>query len=111
MRQPGGWAQAENPARDSLSCRSLRIVPLENFEVRHGRPTGLDGTPSPALGPGRPAREARARTPLTRTTLSAPIVLAHGLFGFERLGLGRFTWACYFRGIPEFLQSLGNRVL
>ena len=43
--------------------------------------------------------------------LSAPIVLAHGLCGFERIGLGRLTLARYFRGIPEYLESLGNRVL
>ncbi len=40
----------------------------------------------------------------------APIVLAHGLFGFERIGLGRWTFARYFRGIPEYLRSLGCRV-
>lgn len=46
-----------------------------------------------------------------RTMLHAPVVLAHGLFGFERIGLGPFTLATYFRGIPEFLRSLGLRVL
>jgi triacylglycerol lipase len=43
--------------------------------------------------------------------LNAPIVLAHGLFGFERIGLGPLTVATYFRGIPELLRSMGNRVL
>jgi triacylglycerol lipase len=43
--------------------------------------------------------------------LDAPIVLAHGLFGFDRIGLGRLTLASYFRGIPEFLRLGGNRVL
>jgi triacylglycerol lipase len=46
-----------------------------------------------------------------RTRLTAPVVLAHGLFGFERIGLGPFTLASYFRGIPELLRSMGNRVL
>ncbi len=41
----------------------------------------------------------------------APVVLAHGLFGFERIGLGPITLATYFRGIPEFLRAAGNRVL
>jgi triacylglycerol lipase len=45
------------------------------------------------------------------TPLKAPVVLAHGLFGFERIGIGPFTMATYFRGIPEFLRSLGHRVL
>jgi len=43
--------------------------------------------------------------------LHSPIVLAHGLFGFERIGLGRLTLASYFRGIPESLRADGNRVL
>jgi triacylglycerol lipase len=43
--------------------------------------------------------------------LHAPIVLAHGLFGFERIGLGPVTLASYFRGIPESLRAAGNRVL
>src|SRR5262245_7427868 len=43
--------------------------------------------------------------------LAAPIVLAHGLFGFARIGVGRLTFTAYFRGIPEVLRSRGNRVL
>jgi triacylglycerol lipase len=43
--------------------------------------------------------------------LQAPIVLAHGLFGFRRIGLGPVTLAWYFRGIPAILQAAGNRVL
>jgi triacylglycerol lipase len=42
--------------------------------------------------------------------LHAPVVLAHGLFGFERIGFGRWTLASYFRGIPDYLRSLGVRV-
>jgi triacylglycerol lipase len=42
--------------------------------------------------------------------LHAPIVLAHGLFGFTKLGLGPITLTTYFRGIPEWLQARGNRV-
>jgi triacylglycerol lipase len=47
----------------------------------------------------------------TLARLDAPIVLAHGLFGFERIGVGRLTIASYFRGIPQALRSSGNRVL
>jgi len=43
--------------------------------------------------------------------LAAPIVLAHGLFGFRRIGLGPVTLAWYFRGIPGLLEAAGNRVL
>jgi triacylglycerol lipase len=50
------------------------------------------------------------RTPIC-TRLDAPIVLAHGLFGFGQIGLGRLTLACYFHGIPGFLRAGGNRVL
>jgi triacylglycerol lipase len=43
--------------------------------------------------------------------LQAPIVLAHGLFGFNQIVLGGLTLAEYFRGIPEWLRASGNRVL
>ncbi len=43
--------------------------------------------------------------------LDAPIVLAHGLGGFARIGVGPVTLTTYFRGIPEALESAGNRVL
>lgn len=43
--------------------------------------------------------------------LDAPIVLAHGLFGFSRLGVGPITLTSYFRRIPEALRGAGNRVL
>jgi triacylglycerol lipase len=43
--------------------------------------------------------------------LRAPLVLVHGLFGFDRLRMGRWLLADYFRGIPEALAAGGNRVL
>jgi len=43
--------------------------------------------------------------------LKAPIILAHGLFGFSRIGLGPLTLTSYFRGIPQALRESGNRVL
>ena len=43
--------------------------------------------------------------------LAAPIVLAHGLFGFNRIGICGLTITAYFRGIPEVLRRAGNRVL
>ncbi len=43
--------------------------------------------------------------------LHAPIVLAHGLFGFDRIGLGPVTVANYFRSLPSYLEAAGNRVL
>jgi triacylglycerol lipase len=47
----------------------------------------------------------------TLARLEAPIVMAHGLFGFKRIGVGRLTIASYFRGIPDAFRSAGNRVL
>ncbi len=38
-------------------------------------------------------------------------MLAHGLFGFRRIGLGKLTLASYFREIPEALRAAGNRVV
>jgi triacylglycerol lipase len=40
----------------------------------------------------------------------APVVLAHGLFGFATIHCGPFTLASYFRGVPEFLRARGVRV-
>jgi triacylglycerol lipase len=48
---------------------------------------------------------------MTVPRLRAPIVLAHGLFGFDRIQVGQWTVASYFRGIPEALGAGGNRVL
>src|SRR4051795_6034337 len=49
-------------------------------------------------------------TPMMCPRLQAPIVLAHGLFGFNQIALGKLTLATYFRGIPEWLRAAGNRV-
>lgn len=43
--------------------------------------------------------------------LRAPIVLVHGLFGFDRIRVAGVTVANYFPGIVEGLQAAGNRVL
>ena len=48
---------------------------------------------------------------VTFARLDAPIVLAHGLGGFSRIGVGPVTLTTYFRGIPQAMQSSGNRVL
>ena len=49
--------------------------------------------------------------PMKPPRLQAPIVLAHGLLGFSKIGIGGFTLASYFHRIPEFLESGGNRVV
>jgi triacylglycerol lipase len=70
--------------------------------------------PSPAyerLAIGTVLDARPSTTPVTCPRLEAPIVLAHGLFGFGRIGLGRLTLSCYFRGIPNLLRSGGNRVV
>jgi triacylglycerol lipase len=43
--------------------------------------------------------------------LRSPIVLVHGLFGFDKIRLGKWTLASYFPRIPEVLTGAGNRVL
>jgi triacylglycerol lipase len=43
--------------------------------------------------------------------LRSPLVLVHGLFGFDKLGVGPWTLANYFPGIPELLRAAGNTVL
>ena len=43
--------------------------------------------------------------------LSAPIVLVHGLLGYDRVQFGSWTVISYFAAIPEALQASGNRVL
>ena len=48
---------------------------------------------------------------MKRREWQAPIVLAHGLMGFSRIGVGSWTIASYFRGIPAYLEGLGYRVL
>jgi len=50
-------------------------------------------------------------TPAPCARLDAPVVLAHGLFGYDRIGLGRLTLSHYFRGIPGSLRAGGNLVL
>jgi triacylglycerol lipase len=43
--------------------------------------------------------------------LRAPLVLVHGLLGFDQLRIGPWIVADYFQGIPEALRAAGNRVL
>ena len=58
-----------------------------------------------------PARSMTVCLPTACPRIDAPVVLAHGLFGFNRIGLGPVTLTSYFRGIPALLRSSGNRVL
>lgn len=43
--------------------------------------------------------------------LRSPIVLVHGLLGYDQLSICGWTITCYFSGVPEFLRQAGNRVL
>jgi triacylglycerol lipase len=40
----------------------------------------------------------------------APVVLVHGIFGFDRLGVLGFTIAQYFRDVPQVLRGAGYTV-
>ena len=71
------------------------------------------------FAPGARKRTSRGTSTVSRMQasssdlprLAAPIVLAHGLFGFNKVALGRLILTAYFRGIPEALEAAGNRVL
>jgi triacylglycerol lipase len=43
--------------------------------------------------------------------LRSPVVLVHGIFGFDKLGVAGATLVNYFPGIPDLLTAAGNRVL
>jgi triacylglycerol lipase len=43
--------------------------------------------------------------------LRSPILLVHGLLGYDQVRVGHWILASYFRGIPERLIRAGNRVL
>lgn len=43
--------------------------------------------------------------------LRVPIVLVHGMFGFDEIRIAGWTVANYFRNIPSFLRAAGNCVL
>ena len=48
---------------------------------------------------------------LSLPQLHAPLVLVHGLFGFDQLRMGKWVLVDYFKGIPGPLRDAGNRVL
>src|SRR5262245_31038413 len=43
--------------------------------------------------------------------IDSPIVLVHGLLGFDRVQMAGWVVADYFPGIPQMLSEAGNRVL
>jgi triacylglycerol lipase len=43
--------------------------------------------------------------------LKAPVVLVHGLLGFDQLQMAGWVLADYFPGIPKMLRDAGNRIL
>jgi hypothetical protein len=66
---------------------ALVVVALRRRATRPGK--GLDTFPGP-IGPGGPL----------------PVILVHGLFGFDRIGVPGVKLH-YFRGIIKHLESLG----
>ena len=48
---------------------------------------------------------------MTVPQLRSPIVLVHGLFGFDQVRMGPLVLVDYFHGIPPVLRAAGNRVL
>src|SRR5262249_9651714 len=43
--------------------------------------------------------------------LRSPIVLVHGIFGFDAIRMAGWTLANYFHDIPDYLRTAGNVVL
>src|SRR5262245_52222964 len=82
---------------------------------------GLAEQGSPPLRGGSCGRPPRSggllgfavleRMPMIVPRLRAPLVLVHGLLGFDQVRLGPWVLANYFRGVPELLSSAGNRLL
>lgn len=58
----------------------------------------------------RPRQRRLRRRRWMRTTPRHPIVLAHGLFGFDEVALGSLRHA-YWRGIRDALEKDGNKVI
>jgi triacylglycerol lipase len=48
---------------------------------------------------------------MTVPRLQCPLVLVHGLFGFDQVRMGPWILLDYFKGIPSALRAVGNRVL
>jgi triacylglycerol lipase len=48
---------------------------------------------------------------MTVPQIRSPIVLVHGLFGFDQVRMGPLVLIDYFNGIPPVLRAAGNRVL
>src|SRR5688572_26289383 len=48
---------------------------------------------------------------MTIPKLRSPVVLVHGLFGFDRLHIAGTTLVNYFSGVADLLRASGNRVL
>src|SRR5436309_1516430 len=80
--------------------RSGRLVPAPVVHLKYTK----DSCPPRGEVPSMTAKIIVPR-------LRAPIVLVHGLFGFDRLQMGPWVVANYFPGIPEALRAAGNRVL
>src|SRR5579871_2580324 len=57
-----------------------------------------------------PEVSSASSNPFRIPRLRAPIVLVHGLMGFDSLRLGPLLLVEYFRGIPAVLRAAGNRV-
>ena len=92
-----------------------RSRPLRRLECDGSPRPGWPHQP-PVRGPEPPragthiSHPSAARIVLRRPRATQhPILLAHGWFGFDRIGLPRFEHE-YFRGVPKRLSSLGHRV-
>src|SRR5947199_7321341 len=73
------------------------------------RPTSSSG-PFRSDDPRRPLAISRPPPCRIPPMTPAPIVLHHGLFGYDSVGVGKFRWA-YFQGIDKSLRKLGHPLI
>ncbi|MET0344253.1 MAG: alpha/beta fold hydrolase [Polyangiales bacterium] len=104
----------------AIAVLSLRIERTRGFLASRARwllsLLGVRGAlPAPAEPPEPAPQRLLLRAVSARIVLHEPratrhpILLAHGWFGFDRIGVPRFAHD-YFRGVPGRLATLGHRV-
>jgi len=104
----------EQKRRQALAALRVRVGP--HFMVFGNTAAAAEHLATLGLLPPEAAERTRVSATLSgsreaKTGTRYPIVLAHGLLGFDMLGVENFGALKYFRGIREHLEKHGYRVL
>lgn len=100
------------PLALAMACGSTGEIPFETvdagmFEDARELPDAVSpDAGAPDAGSDEDAGAPDAGSPVPEGPY--PIVLSHGFFGFESLGVGEWDITDYFYGVPEHLASLGE---